>query len=133
MMPWVSELAAGSPLALVLSAAQPLLAGQSVGGGWFGRVRGVAPAQRQLPLQIRDLLFGVRDLLFTLGDFTPEFLILSQQTLYFTMQLFTAGLIGVSTATRRCAALPCAASRCRTHPPYVRRFDAICPAKSATI
>jgi hypothetical protein len=93
-----------------------------------------------LTFQIRDLLFGVRDLLlafgylpFALGYFAPEILILSQQPLYFTMQLFTAGLLGASMVTRPCSVWPWAATRCRTHPPYVKRFGAICPAKSAII
>jgi len=48
---------------------------QPIGGRWLGGVRGVLFAQRQLPLQmgdlllsIRDLLLGIRDLLLLLGN-----------------------------------------------------------------
>jgi hypothetical protein len=90
-----------------------------------------------LPLQIRDLLFGIRDLLlaldnlfFAFGYFTTEFLNLSQQPFIFPLQLFTAGLLGMPMAIRRCSLSPCASSVSRTHPPYVKRFGWICPEKS---
>ena len=118
MMPRVTGLSAGFPLALVLAAAPSLLAGQSVGGRWLGGVRGVALAQLQLPLQIRDLLLGVRnllltfaDLFFALGDFTAEFFILSLQPLIFTLQLLPAGSCRLPMAIRRCSGWPCTASR----------------------
>src|SRR6266851_2466282 len=53
---------------------------QPIGGRWLGGVRGVLFAQRQLPLQIRDLLLGIRDLLLLLGDlfgFAADLLTLS--------------------------------------------------------
>jgi hypothetical protein len=50
------------------------------------------------------------------------------------LQFFAAALVGVpcpgGTPIRRCLFLAAAASRCRIHPPYVKRFCAICPAKS---
>src|SRR2546429_7871808 len=48
MMPWVSGLAAGFPLALVLAAARSLLSGQTIGGRGLGRVCGVPLAQGEL-------------------------------------------------------------------------------------
>src|SRR5438034_8128661 len=75
MMPWVSGLAAGFPLALVLAAARSLLSGQTIGGRGLGRVCGVPLAQGELSFQVGDLLFLFgdllflfRDLLFLLGD-----------------------------------------------------------------
>ena len=63
MMPHVSRLGTRLALAFVLSAARPLLASQSVGGRRFGGVGRILSAQRQLPLQIDDLLLSVGDLL----------------------------------------------------------------------
>src|SRR5437660_833288 len=48
MVPWVSGLAAGFPLALVLAAARSLLSGQTIGGRGLGRVCGVPLAQGEL-------------------------------------------------------------------------------------
>ncbi|MBZ5727976.1 MAG: hypothetical protein LAP87_23660, partial [Acidobacteriia bacterium] len=53
------------------------------------------------------------------------------------LQFFAAGLVdlvGVSMAIR-CGPLFCcpAASGSRTHPQYVKRFGAICPAKSMAV
>src|SRR5205814_7515737 len=56
MMPWVSGLAAGFPLALVLAAARSLLSGQTIGGRGLGRVCGVPLAQGELSFQVGDLL-----------------------------------------------------------------------------
>src|SRR6266576_2120992 len=63
MMPWVSGLAAGFPLALVLAAARSLLSGQTIGGRGLGRVCGVPLAQGELSFQVGDLLFLFGDLL----------------------------------------------------------------------
>jgi hypothetical protein len=88
-----------------------------------------------LPLQICDLLFGIRDLLFAFGnlffafDYLMAKLFVLEQSLIFTTQLFPAGLGGVSMAVLRCPLLPRTASRSRTHPPYGKRFGRICPAK----
>src|SRR4029453_3952229 len=101
---------------------------QSVGGRWLGGVRGVALTQRQLPLQVGDLFFGVRDLLCAFAYLTPEFLKLSLQPLIVPLQLLPTGLVGVPMALRRCCWLVCAASCFRTHPAYSKQFPAICPA-----
>ena len=49
--------------AVVLSTARPLLAGESVGGGRFGRIGRILLVCRQLPFQIRNLLLGLTELL----------------------------------------------------------------------
>src|ERR1039458_7926632 len=137
MMPRMSGLGTRLALALVLSAARSLLSGQSVGGRWLGGVGRVLLPSSQLPLQIGDLLFGVRDLLFGVRDlfigvrdllfvfgnltfafrhFTAEFFVLAQQPLILPIQLFTAELVGVPMAIRHYLWLPCPASRSRTHP-----------------
>src|SRR5713226_3487972 len=126
MMPGVSGLGARLPFALVLAAAWPLLAGQSVRRRWFRGVGRVLFPSRQLPLQIGNLLFGIRDLLIAFGYFTAACFVLSLQPLIFPLQLFPTGLLGGP--LRCCPWLPCAASRSRTHPPYSKRFGAICPA-----
>ena len=63
-----------------------------------------------------------------------EILYLPLLPLDLLLQFFAAGLVGVpgpgGTPIRRCLFLAAAASRGRTHPPYVKRFCAICPAKS---
>ena len=56
------------PPALLPPAPLAPLACQSIGGRWLGRVRGVLFAQRQLPLQVGNLLLGIRDLLLLLRD-----------------------------------------------------------------
>src|ERR1035437_9814117 len=140
MMPRMSGLGTRLALALVLSAARSLLSGQSVGGRWLGGVGRVLLPSSQLPLQIGDLLFGVRDLLFVFGNltfafrhFTAEFFVLAQQPLILPIQLFTAELVGVPIAIRHYLWLPCPASRSRTHPPYGNRSRAICPEKSTGV
>ena len=109
--------------AFALAAARPLLAGQPVGGRWFGGVGGVLFPPRQLPLQIRDLFFGVRNLLFAFGNLpfafaylTAQFFVLSQQPLIFPVQLFPAGLVGVPIAIRHRPWSPYPPSPSRTHP-----------------
>ena len=122
----------------------------------------ILPAQRQLLLQIGDLLLRIRDLLFgvaeflfafgqllfafgqfrlalgqfrlALGQLVTEILNLLLLPLDLPVQFFAAGLFGVPIAIRRRAlsSLP-AANPCRTHPPYVKRFGAICPAKSTRV
>ena len=141
MIPRVSRLGTRFPLTLVLSAARSLLAGQSVGSRWFGGVRRVPLAQSQLPFQIGDLLLGIGDLLLGIGDLLLAFgqliaepLNLSLLLLDLLLQFLAAGPLRVRIAMRRCSWSPrSAASRCRTHPLYVKRFGGICPAKSATI
>ncbi len=128
MMPCVSGLGTRLALAFVLSAARPLLTSQPVGGGWFGGVGRILSAQRQLPLQIGDLFFGIRDLLIAFGYLTPEILQLSLQPLILPLQVFPTGLVGLPMALRRCPWLPCATSQSRTHPTYSKQFAAICPA-----
>jgi len=73
MMPRVSGLSTRFAPALVVSTAGPLLAGQSIRGGWFGGVGRVLLPPRQLPLQIGDLLLGIGDLLFGVGEFLFAF------------------------------------------------------------
>src|SRR5438552_9206006 len=66
--------------ALFLPAPLSWFACQSIGGRRLGRIGGVLFAQRQLPLQICDLLFRVCDLLLLPGDLfglTADLLILS--------------------------------------------------------
>src|SRR5260370_34662192 len=68
MMPRVSGLGTRFPLALALSAARSRLPSKSIRRRWLGRVSRVLFPPCQLPLQIRDLLFGVSDLLFGVSD-----------------------------------------------------------------
>jgi hypothetical protein len=140
MMSGVTGLASGLPFALVLAATRSLLAGQSVRRRWFGGIRGVPLAQGQLPLQIRNLLLGIRNLLLAFGDlllalgyFAAQFFVFSLEPFVLPPKLFPAGLSGVPLGIRRCPFWSRAARPCRTHPPYVKRFGEICPAKSAII
>ena len=162
MMARVSGLSTRFALALALSAARSLLTSQPIRGRWLGGVGRILPAQRQLLLQIGDLLLRIRDLLFgvaeflfafgqllfafgqfrlalgqfllALGQLVTEILNLLLLPLDLPVQFFAAGLFGVPIAIRRRAlsSLP-AANPCRTHPPYVKRFGAICPAKSTRV
>src|SRR3974390_3440458 len=129
MMSRVARLGTRSAPPLALSATAPRVASQSVRRRRFGRVGRVLPAQRQLFLQIGNLLFGVSQLLVAFGHLTPQIFVLAQQPLIFPTQLFTTGLAGVRMATRPCSRPPRAATRPRTHPPYVKRYPNICPAK----
>jgi hypothetical protein len=102
---------------------------------------------RQLPLQIRNLLFRICDLLFSVCDLlgafdnlfftfrylTAEFVVLALEPLIILVQLLPAGLVGVPIGIRRYLLPSCVASRPRTHPPYVKRLAAICPAKSLLV
>ena len=134
VMPRMSALATGFSPALMLSAAGSLLTGQSVAGRWFGGVRRVPLAQSQLPFQIGDLLLGIGDLLLTFHQQITELVNLSLLPLDLLLQFLAAGTLRVRMAMRRCLWSPRAAmSRCRTHPPYVKRSGRICSAKSATI
>jgi hypothetical protein len=64
----MAGLSARLPPALLSPTPLARLTGQSIGGRWLGGVCGVLFAQRQLALQIRDVLLGIRDLLLLLGD-----------------------------------------------------------------
>ena len=138
MMPHVSGLSTRFALAVALSAARSLLTSQPVGGRWLGGIGRILFTQRQLPLQIRDLLLCIRDLLFSVaellfafGQLVAKILDLLLLPLDLPVQFLAAGLLGVPIGIRRgvLSSLP-AASPCRTHPPYVKRFGSICPAKS---
>jgi hypothetical protein len=61
------------PPALLTPAPLSRFASQSIGGRWFGGIRGVLCAQRQLPFQVGDLLFGVGDLPLLVGDLLIPF------------------------------------------------------------
>jgi len=56
------------------------------------------------------LFFGIRDLFFAFGYLTAKLFVLAQQPLIFTMQLFSAGLLGVPMTIRCYTLLPRAAS-----------------------
>src|SRR5260370_36000098 len=147
MMPRVSGLGAGFAPALALSTTRPLVAGESVGGRWFRGIGRILFPQRQLPLQIGDLLLRVGNLLlrvgnllgafdnlsFALGYLTAEFVVLALEPLIIPVQLLPARLVRMPIAIRRPLLSSCAASCPRTHPPYVKRFAAICPAKSRLV
>src|SRR6266849_3048002 len=154
MMPRVSGLGAGFAPALALSPSRPLVAGESVGGRWFRGIGRILFPQRQLPLQIGDLLFSVGDLLlrvgnlllrvrnllgafdnlsFALGYLTAEFFVLAVEPLIIPVQFRPARLVRMPIAIRRCLLSSCEASCPRTHPPYVKRFPVICPAKSRLV
>ena len=121
-LPRVTGLATGLSPALVRAATRPPPAGQPIGGRRLGGVRRVALAQRRLPLPIRDLVVAF-------GCFAAEILNLAPQPLNLPLAFLPTGLMGVPMAQRRCLWLPSAPSRSRTHPPYVKPFRAICPAK----
>ena len=64
----MTRLPAHLPAALPTSAPLAGFAGQSIGGWRFGGIRGVLFPQRQLLLQVGDLLLLLADLLFSVGD-----------------------------------------------------------------
>src|SRR5258708_21780589 len=146
-MPRVSGLGARSAPAFALSTTGPLVASQSVGGRWFRGIGRILFPQRQLPLQIGDLLLRVGNLLlrvgnllgafdnlsFALGYLTAEFVVVALEPLIIPVQLLPARLVRMPIAIRRPLLSSCAASCPRTHPPYVKRFAAICPAKSRLV
>ena len=82
----MAGLPAGLPAALLSPAPLARLACQSIGGGRFGGVRGVLLAQRQLPLQIRDLLLLLRDLFRLLGKLPTQLLHFAEQTFVLSAQ-----------------------------------------------
>jgi hypothetical protein len=88
---------------------------------------------RDLPFGVDDLFFGVSDLLIAFCYFAPEVLNLSPQPLILSLQIFWAGLVRVPMAISDWPLLPFAASPFRTHPPYINRSGAICPAKSTRV
>src|SRR5260370_10894435 len=147
MMPRVSGLGARSAPAFALSTTGPLVASQSVGGRWFRGIGRILFPQRQLPLQIGDLLLRVGNLLLRVGNLlgafdnlslalgylTAEFVVLALEALIIPVQLLPARLVRMPIAIRRPLLSSCAASCPRTHPPYVKRFAAICPAKSRLV
>jgi hypothetical protein len=117
MMPWVSWLATRFPLAFVLAATRSLLASQSVGGRWFGGVRGVPIPQRQLSLQIRDLLFGIRDPLIPFGYLLTQFLNLTLLSLDLPLQFLPIGRMRVRMPTGGWLLVACAPGGSCIHPP----------------
>jgi hypothetical protein len=123
------------PPALLAPAPLSRFTCQSIGGRRFGGIRGVLFAQRQLPLQVGDLLFGVGDLPLLLGDLLipfgyllTEFLNLTLLSLDLPLQFFPTRRMRVRMPTRRCLLVAGAPSGSRIHPPYVKRFGEICPA-----
>jgi hypothetical protein len=84
----MSGLAAGFPLALVLSAARSLLASQSIGRRWFGGVGRVLLPTCQLPLQIRDLFFGLGELPIPISYLLTEFFNLTLLPLELPLKFF---------------------------------------------
>ena len=140
MIPRVSGLGPRFPPALVPSTAHSLLAGQSVRTGGFGGVGRILPARRQLPFQIRALLFLLDDLLRLLGDlFVPFGYLLAAvvnlplQLLELALRFFAIQRLRKPMLTRTALLVACTASGFRTHPPYVKRFREICPAKSTRV
>jgi hypothetical protein len=117
-------------LALFSPPALPRLPRQSIGGRWFGRVSGILLARCQLPLQIRDLFFGIgdlflgiRDLLLGIGDLLIPFRYLLSEplnlmllTLHLPLQFFPAGRMRVRMPTRVCMLPACAPSGSHIHP-----------------
>src|SRR5207302_9055578 len=88
-----------------------------------GRLCRVLFAQRQLALQIRDLLLGIRDLPLLFGDLFG----LTVDLLFPFSQLSAKPFVLPFQVARPQVAMP------RTHPPYGSRSRAICPAKSAGV
>ena len=120
MRPAMAGLSAHFSAALLAAAALARFAGQSVGGRRLGRVRRVLLAQRQLTLQIGDLLFGVGDLLLLFG----YLICLLADLLFPVSQLAAKPFVLPLQIARLRIAMP------RIHPPYGSRFGAICPAQS---
>src|SRR5260370_5094344 len=147
MMPRVSGLGARSAPAFALSTTGPLVASQSVGGRWFRGIGRILFPQRQLPLQIGDLLLRVGNLLlrvgnllgafdnlsFALGYLTAEFVVLALEPLIIPVQLLPARLVRMPIAIRRPLPSSSAPVYPRTHPPYVKQFSAISPTKSRLV
>src|ERR1022692_3368178 len=106
------------PPALLPPASLSGFARQSIGGRRFGGIRGVLLTERQLTLQVDDLLLGIRDLLLLPGDLfslVADLLILigqlPAQPFDFPFQIARPRMVAP-----------------RTHPPYSSRSRAICPA-----
>jgi len=116
MMPRVSRLAAWFPLTLALPTAHSLLTSQSVGGRRFGGVRGVPLAQRQLPLQIRNLLFGIRDPLIPFGYLLMQLLNLTLLPLDLPLQFLPPWRMRVRMPAGG-GLVACSPGSSRIHPP----------------
>jgi hypothetical protein len=119
----MAGLSTGLPPAFLPPTSPARFACQPIGGRRLRGVRGVLFSQRQLPIQIRDLLLGICDLLLLLGDLfalAANLLILlgqlPAQPFDFPFQI----------ARLRIATPP-------THPPYDSRSHSICPVKSARV
>src|SRR5271157_3329570 len=111
------------PPALLPPAPLARRACQSIGGRWLGRVRGVLFAQRQLTLQVDDLLLSIRDLPLLLRDLLGQpvdlLILIGQlpaQPFDFPFQIARPRMVAP-----------------RTHPPYSSRSRVICPAKSTRV
>src|SRR5438067_4245006 len=123
MGPAMARLSSRLPPAFLAPAPLSGFTGQSIGRRRFGRVCRVLFAQRQLALQIRDLLLGIRDLPLLFGDLFG----LTVDLLFPFSQLSAKPFVLPFQVARPQVAMP------RTHPPYGSRSRAICPAKSAGV
>src|ERR1035438_2551761 len=126
-----------SPSLLSRRTPAALCARQAVGGGRLGGIGGVLLARRQLPFQIGNLLFcigelllGVGDLLIPLGHLLTKFFNLTLLPLDLPPQFSRTWRMRLRITARPCLLVAGAPSRSRIHPPYVKRFGEICPAKS---
>src|SRR5438270_7198376 len=123
MGPAMARLSSRLPPAFLAPAPLSGFTGQSIGRRRFGRVCRVLFAQRQLALQIRDLLLGIRDLPLLFGDLFG----LTVDLLFPFSQLSAKPFVLPFQVARPQVAMP------RTHPPYGSRSRAICPGKSAGV
>jgi len=112
----MSWLATRFSLAFVPAAARSLFASQSVGGRRFGGVRGVPLAQRQLPLQIRNLLFGIRDPLIPFGYLLMQLLNLTLLPLDLPLQFLPPWRMRVRMPAGG-GLVACSPGSSRIHPP----------------
>src|SRR5215813_8042746 len=81
----MAGLAPCRPPTLLTSASLARFASESIGGGRLRRVRRILSAQRQLTLQVGNLLFGVGNLLFGLSDLLISFGYLPPEFLQFAL------------------------------------------------
>src|SRR5438270_4635409 len=123
MGPAMARLSSRLPPAFLAPAPLSGFTGQSIGRRRFGRVCRVLFAQRQLALQIRDLLLGIRDLPLLFGDLFG----LTVDLLFPFSQLSAKPFVLPFQVARPQVAMP------RTDPPLGSRSRVICPAKSAGV